>query len=367
MKKPRICFVFLSIYPYLEGKIAGGAHRQLYLLGNELQKKFDVHFIAGDYGQPQIEHKDGFTLHRAYTPSPDSPAYMAPKQFLLLFRAMKQAEADVFIRRGGLKPAVASFTLARRLRTPFVYNVALDTDITNKYTKSGYVLKNMFYYMIQHADAKIAQTEKQAQIIDAKFDCDSFVVPNGYPDVDDKLPHEKRDYILWVGRLSRKQKRPHLYLELAKQFPNIDFLLAGPADHDIEYAKRIKQEAMKLKNIEFLGFVNPDEIHQYYRKSIAVINTSTYEGFPSTFLEAWRYNTPVLSLSVDTGRFANLSESPGFAQNDFDRLVRIVEKIQDNPKQRARLTQPYNDYFIRNYTIEQTSQRYADVLCEVIG
>lgn len=366
MNRPRVCFVFPSIYRYLEGEIAGGAHRQLTLLGKELQGEFEVHFIAGDYGQPQTQTKDGFVLHRSYTPSPTTPKYIEPFQLASLYHAMQRSDADIFVHRGGVKPAVISFILASLLDTPWIYNVAMDTDLTDTCRESGLMMRSLFRYAIRNATTVIAQTGKQASIIGDDFDSASRLVPNGYPAVTDELAHDERDYFLWVGRLRKNQKQPHIYLDLAKEFPESEFLLAGPMEHDEEYAESIKAEAAKLSNVNFLGFVDPGEIHKYYRRAKAVINTSAYEGFPSTFLEAWRYDTPVISLSVDPGRFAELPESPGFARDNFQELVRIVGTIEDNPEERQRIAQPYKSYFIENYTIAETSKRYADVLSELV-
>lgn len=366
MSKPRVCFVFPSIYEYLQGNIAGGAHRQLTLLGKQLQDEFEIHFIAGDYGQPQTEHVAGFTLHRSYAPSPTTPKYRELTQLCSLLWAMKRSKADIFIHRGGVKPAIVSYYLSIILYKPWIYNVANDTDLTTPASKRKSVKRLLFVHAIQNAASVITQTEKQAQIISEEYNRNSTIVPNGYPPVDDQLDHRGREFFLWVGRLRSEQKRPHLYLQLAKEFPESEFVMAGDAERENDYTNHIRKEASNLENVTYLGFVEPDKIHRYYRRAKAVINTSEYEGFPSTFLEAWRCETPVISLSIDTGRFANLADSPGFALNDFQKLVNIIEEIADDPELREGIVKPYSDYFVDNYTIDETSNRYAEVIRETI-
>ena len=362
----RICFVFPSIYPYMQGEIAGGAHRQLDLLGRQLQEEFEVHFIAGDYGQDKTVEMDGFTFHRSYPPSPDTPAYKQFNQAISLFDAMRRSEADLFIHRGGVKNAVVSSSISRALSTPWMYHVAKDTDLTPTETGVNRLLHVAFSRVLKNANAVVAQTDKQARLVADRFHRNAEVIPNGYPEVEDQLSHTEREYFLWVGRIREEQKRPHLYLDLAEGLPDCDFVLVGDIERENDYAEKIKQRANSLQNVSYLGFVDPDEIHSYYRRAKAVVNTSAHEGFPSTFLESWRYDTPVISLDVDTGRFANVEDSRGYAKGNFQKLIQIVSQISDDPKERQRIVHPYGEYFTDNFTIDTVSKNYSNVIQTVL-
>ena len=41
-------------------------------------------------------------------------------------------------------------------------------------------------------------------------------------------------------------------------------------------------ESSKLSNLEFKGFVNPEDVNRYISKSRFLVNTSEHEGFPNT-------------------------------------------------------------------------------------
>ena len=109
-------------------------------------------------------------------------------------------------------------------------------------------------------------------------------------------------YVLWVATV-RPSKRPEMLLELARPMPQHRFVVIGGSDpgrRAAEYQESIRQAAAALPNVEFRGFVPFVEADRFFDGARVVINTSLYEGFPNTFLQAWSRGVPTVAF-VDTG------------------------------------------------------------------
>jgi len=365
----RVCFVSPSAYGYFApevGKFGGGAQRQLYLLSQELQKTFDVHFIVGDYGQSKREQRDGVTVHRSYRPSPDTSDYRKPAQLVALLRAMARADADVYVYRGRPFQAALIYSLTRLLGRKWVYNLANDPNIDDQPAELPGPVRWLFERALADADAIITQTDAQADKLHAVHGIDSTVVPSGYPPAESVCPHDQRESFLWVGRLDPDQKRPHLYVDIARKVPEAEFLLVGPEGEDESYNATLRDRIDETANLTYVGLVDPDAIHEYYRDAVALVNTSAYEGFPNTFLEAWRYETPVVSLEVPVTRYTNIDAYEGDAGGEFDNLAALTSRLASDPSFRTTLAKPTAEYFRDHLTIEQVADRYGDALQHVL-
>lgn len=364
----RLCFVLPSAYGYFNSDIeaVGGGARQLSMISRELVNEYDVHFVVEDCGQPVQEVRDGVTLHRSYEPHPDRSGWKQPVQLVQLSRAMYRANADVYIYRGRPFLATLIYVLARALRAKWVYNLANDPNIKDQPADLSKPVRKLFEHALYNADAIITQTDAQAQALKAEYGIASTVVPSGYRPAESVPPHDEREYVLWVGRLDPNQKRPHLFLKLAERLPEVQFCLVGPEGQDDEYNEELQAKMANLTNLTYTGPVDPEEIHEYYRNAIALVNTSSHEGFPSTFLEAWRYETPVVSLDVPVTRYVDLDTYEGDANGDFDRLTDLVSRLASDQSFRADLSEPTAKYFQQNLTIEKVADRYGDVLQGVL-
>lgn len=359
----RICFISLSAYGYFntEKITGGGAQRQLYLISKSLTDQFDVHFIVGDYGQPKVEKRKGVTLHRSYAPSAGTERSNKLNKLIKLLSTMVRVDADLYITRGVPKKAIIIDLLSNILRAPWVYNVATD-DFTT-YPPSGLPEKvaPVYHKVVRDANRVIAQTDKQKKALKRNYDVTATVIPNGYPEPDNVKPHENREAFLWVGRADPKEKRPHIYLDIAEMVPNSTFRIAAIPGKNMEYTKKVEDRARNLSNVQYLGAVPPDEIHQYYRDAIAVINTSPAgkEGFPNTFVEAWRYNTPTIGLKVNPGRFVGIKNYEGFSDGDFNDLVDCVRSLAQDVERRRHMSRPMFEYFQSNLQISKVANSYA--------
>ncbi len=369
-----VCVVSLIAYTYfrnVDDISPGGAERQLYLLSQQLRDEFDVHFVVGDYGQPKTERRDGVTLHRAYTPTDEQAAYRRLPDLARLFDAMRRADADVYVFRGDRLKATLTYAFARLLGSEWVYNLAVDSHAESDADRTDPVAM-AFRRVIRDADGIVAQSPRQQRRLRESFGVESTVVPNGYPPVEEDAsradadgeaasPGTDDEFFLYVGRINREQKRPHLFLDLAERLPDVRFLLVGAEENDPAYYDRIARRADRLDNVRFPGKVPPDEVYDYYDRAYALVNTSTQEGFPNTFLEAWRSETPVVSLDVDPGRFLG-GESVGYADGDFERLTAIARRLADTPDLRESLGARGRDHFEKHFRISVTAERYADVV-----
>jgi glycosyltransferase involved in cell wall biosynthesis len=165
-----------------------------------------------------------------------------------------------------------------------------------------------------------------------------------------------------VGRLEKQIKQPHIFLHIAESLPEKRFVLIGIPDMD-KYTDEIQQRASQLHNVEYLESVDPDKIHEYYKNAIAIINTSKSEGFPNTFLEAWRYGTPVVSLDVDPNRFITTSES--FHGNGNTSNIINACKLLSQGQYWESASKRVRSEFESEYGINQVGQDYYQAIAEM--
>lgn len=388
----RVCFVSLPLYGFFNQEVygqtgGGGAKRQLALLSEQLRERFEMHAVVGDYGQPRRERRDGVTFHRAYTP--DGPS--TPVKFYRLLAAMRRADADVYLHRGHPRMAAAVSVAATLLGRAWVYNVSNDSNLRVNYDRCPASVRWLFRRGLANAHAVIAQTEHQQQVLSERFDTASIVIPNGYPldrpatddhsdDTSSSRNHSgtardgpdnsgrqtatpDNEFLLWVGRIEQEQKRPDILLDCAERLPEQEFVLVGPRE-DREYAEQIAKRCRSLPNAEYVGPVAPNDIYRFYAGALTLINTSAYEGFPNTFLEAWRQGVPVVSLDVDPGRYLDETCFTGYADGSVDTLVSQLQRLATDADYRRRVGDELQDYFERQYQIDVIAERYGAVLAE---
>lgn len=360
----RVCFISPPAYTYFESHAdiaPGGAERQLHLLARELQSRFDVHFVVGDYGQAKTEVHDGIVLHRSYKPDATFSFRKRISQLWKLFGAMHRADADVYVYRGHRSKAVVTWLFAKLLSAKWVFNVSIDSHAEPDLESSFSPLTYVYRKVLSAADHVVVQSEVQKRRLLESCAVDSTVVHNGYPPKEELSTHEDREFFLFVGRIDREQKRPHLFLRVAEELPEESFVLIGPPDNDETYYETIREQAHQLDNVTFLGQVDPDDIHTYFDRALALINTSSEEGFPNTLLEAWRSGTPVVSLDVNPSRFIE-DDLYGFAEGNFDELVVLARNLADSPDVRQSVGNRSRQKFEENFRISAVAEQYASVL-----
>jgi glycosyltransferase involved in cell wall biosynthesis len=104
---------------------------------------------------------------------------------------------------------------------------------------------------------------------------------------------------LWIGRLV-SAKQPMRYVELARALPQAQFVMivvpqrSGPTE-----IEDIRSAARDLPNLELLDPLPHEQLSELVADAVAIVNSSTFEGMPNVFLEAWARGVPALTLQFD--------------------------------------------------------------------
>jgi glycosyltransferase involved in cell wall biosynthesis len=82
--------------------------------------------------------------------------------------------------------------------------------------------------------------------------------------------------------------------------PDLHFDVVGSANTLDTDARRFLNRARELPNITLHGAVPHTSMDRFYQDAQILLSTSSAEGFPSVFIEAWSWGLPVVAaLDVD--------------------------------------------------------------------
>lgn len=358
--RTKICFVALSAYPLLAGKsikriIGPDVHTTL--LAKELLKHdFDITFISyGDGGAP-IEYVDGIKIIKTYRE--DSHLNRVLKA-LLVWKAMKKANASIYYHHGGAAGVVSLFCAV--MQRKLVWHIAHDRFVTRE--QDGFAIADRFcsWLDIQLANAIIAQSEYQRAMLKKKFGKDSVIIKNHFTLTEQGMPVTTKPLIiLWVGAMA-EMKQPELFPKLAEAIPEAKFQMVGGPSTDRGPYDSAKEISEKIQNLDFLGFVQSYGINEYFSRAAIFVNTAKSEGFPYAFIQAWMNYTPVVSLNSNPDGIIN-NYKMGFHSGTFEQLVDDVRTLLKNESLREEMGMNGRKYVEREHDITNIIDKHIEVL-----
>jgi glycosyltransferase involved in cell wall biosynthesis len=354
----RLCFVAPRAWPVLsrDARIeeVGGAEVQQSILARLFAANgYAVSMIALDYGQPERSRVDGVTVYKAFAPGAGIPAlrFLHPK-LTGMWRALARADADIYyVRAASIWLGVVT-EFCRRHGRRSVYAGASDKDFVADVGGQLPAARDRWLFRrgLAAADAIVAQNEFQRESCRESHGREAVVIPSCYtPPASGAAPAE-RNLVLWVGML-HDNKRPELFLDLAERLPHRRFvLIGGPRGGATALFERVRARAARLPNVEMTGFLPLAQVERWFERARVLVNTSTYEGMPNTFLQAWARGVPTVA-TVDVGVPAHQVAST------TEELAAAAERAFLDPSLGARC----REYFERHHGAEEVLARYAGV------
>jgi glycosyltransferase involved in cell wall biosynthesis len=178
---------------------------------------------------------------------------------------------------------------------------------------------------------------------------------------------EARTAFLWIGRIV-DYKDPLAYVELARQLPQADFLMVADAsgNEDPPLFRELQVRADSLPNLRLLEPLPRDQLLEFYRRAVAVVNTSHVEGFPNTFMEGWARGAPALSLRLDPDRIIQRYGLGSFAAGSPERLAEAARDLWALRTDRA-MSDRTRRYIRAEHSPEVIGGRWIRLLNELEG
>jgi glycosyltransferase involved in cell wall biosynthesis len=193
-----------------------------------------------------------------------------------------------------------------------------------------------------------------------------YVVPN--PSVIDysSVQIEKADTptVVFLGRLD-PIKRPWLFVELGRHFPQVDFYMMG--QNHFEGEKGWSPTDIP-DNVHLTGHLSGDDKYRLLSRAWVLVNTSIHEESPVSVLEALAYETPVLSYE-DWGRLVErhgitIGQHRGTGMDGMADLVDALDHLLSDHEQRIAWGKAGRAYVEQQHNDQQFLAGFSEICRE---
>jgi glycosyltransferase involved in cell wall biosynthesis len=131
-------------------------------------------------------------------------------------------------------------------------------------------------------------------------------------------------------------------------------LIGGPRAGDRGFFDAIRARAAALPNLEMTGFLPLAQVEPWFDRARVLVNTSTYEGMPNTFLQAWARGVPTVA-TVDVGAPVHKVAS------SVEDLTAHVENLFSDPAP----GEACREYYERTHSPAGVVARYEEVFASL--
>jgi glycosyltransferase involved in cell wall biosynthesis len=200
----------------------------------------------------------------------------------------------------------------------------LDSELTGDFRRENPVRGGLFEWGVAQCDLRYAMTEHQRALFAKRgWSCGMYrnlILPRAFEAVGAKTVD-----FLWVSRC-QPVKRPHIYLDLVEALPGSSFEMVCPRE-DVGLWDSVAKRAASLPNLRFIEKVPYHEIQSHYDAARVFVNTSEWEGWPNSFIQAGLGRTALLSLAVNPDGIFERFGLGCYAAGDFEKLKADAETM----------------------------------------
>lgn len=215
-----------------------------------------------------------------------------------LEKILKEEEIDILCHHNALSLLLAEdFFVVKKCNVSFVLckHQVFTHELTlfqNYYNRQKDIFRQM---------DKVVVLSKAEEKYWRDLGVNATYIPNPCDKEDGKIFYDKKDYIVWVGRLDLTSKK---YLdiipimqEVVKEFPDCKLKMFGSGDSgSVEFLqKKIKENNLE-NNIVYCGYtLDKNEIYAGARVQLSV---SVFEAFPMNIYEGKAYGIPLVTYNL---------------------------------------------------------------------
>lgn len=205
--------------------------------------------------------------------------------------------------------------------------------------KAIYAIGPILEPVLEKLTARIAVSEMARQTLKDHFETEAVVIPNG---INSTKLHEAEPNPIWqsgrtigfIGRFTEPRKGLSVLLEampiVAKAFPDVQLLIAGPGDSD--EMKKVFPPSI-AERTKFLGRLSEEEKASFFKSvEIYIAPNTGGESFGIILAEAMAAGTPIVASDIPafsdllvSGEYGALFDS----ENSKDLAKILIELLRD--------------------------------------
>ncbi|OFW52516.1 MAG: hypothetical protein A2163_08195 [Actinobacteria bacterium RBG_13_35_12] len=301
----------------------------------------------------------------------------------LIERMLNEINPSVVYQRGigQIRGCVLQYT--RKKRIPYIFAFSTDKDIDNWYlTKTNFEaliplwkkivlipyilwLEKKRKYVLRNADYIIVQHEDQLNKVKDKLRIEPHLFRTIHPELNHEVRKSNEKTVLWVNNY-RPLKQGEIFVRLAEQCMNLNcsfIMIYGKTKH--EYIAPVLEKAQNVNNLTLIGEISYEASEKFMEESSLFVNTSSFEGFPNTFVQSWLRETPTVSLNVNPGGVLT-REKIGMCSGNFGQMVKDVTYLIENDKERIEMGKRARAYAEKEHGFENNKDKIVQFFTEVV-
>ena len=298
-----------------------------------------------------------------------------------VWRSLSDADSRLYLFRGGGTHLIVGALYCLLHRRGLVLSASNDLDFVFDRPDRSRWGQALYRAALRRSQCVVVQTTQQLELArnslagrNARVELiPSFAEPGDDQDEPEQsvgvgFRAPEPEAFLWAARLV-SYKLPLRYVELARALPEARFWMVAPLTSETPEAllEQLRDAADETANLELLPNQYRENVLEMIRRSAAVVLTSSHEGMPNVFLEAWARGVPVISLYFDPDRRIADEGLGLFADGSWDEFVAGARRLWAEPDLRRQIGERGREYVARVHSLEAVGERWAATLREALG
>lgn len=354
----------INICFYLAGFIQGGIGRAVSIVANELNKNPNYNVTAlchSNLGRDDI-YSTSFKVTYLYNKRiPVGTAILKDHYIKKVSDYVNKNDVDILIVCDELfyPPAIIA---GRKIKVLCWFHTSPAVSSDYRFQRTVKTFGFMFSKGI------ITLTKYTKNIVQKSFK--NKPIYQIYNPLDDALFCQEVKYntnsqkLISVGRLSYPKNFDRvisLACELKKQSPNLEWHIYGDGEERGHLEQLISENNLG-DNVKLMGQCS--DLYARYSDYCAIVNTSRYEGFPMTLIEASSCGLPMVSFDILTGPAEIINDGEnGFLceNNNEEQMAKRISELLYNKELRSKMSKNSRDTAL-NYKLSNIMAQWNSML-----
>lgn len=274
-------------------------------------------------------------------------------------RILKDIRPDIIYQRVGCGHTGIAAHYSYKNTCKMLWHIAHEMEVSKQKIRLSaemlysYFDKKLLEYGISKSDHIIAQTLDQSRLLEKNYNrVADMVVPNFHPYPTERIEKNMPIKIVWIANL-KPWKQPEYFIRLAYDLqgivPDVKFIMVGAMQGTSGWQAKIKDSMRDARQLEYIGEQPQEEVNKILATAHIFVNTSRWEGFANTFIQAWMRKVPVVSLEINPDRLFD-ANNVGLFSGTYEKMREDVLTLVRNPDMRIKMGEDAQRYAFENHS-----------------